>query len=943
MKRIMNFSARWGSFRQSDLYKNLLLALIFSGVGIAFLGLARPGFAMPLFPSIGIALAALILFGARLWWGVLLGSFLLEVVMIWTLDVSSGWWGLLSIAPIQLFQAWVGYWLTRRLTGFQVRYMSRFALLITPVCCLCGALPAMWVLNLSGIVPTDEIWLSGLVWWLGDVLGILLVAPPMFVFFGKPRDYWQPLRVSVGLPIFVTLVLLFIAFMYVLGEERNRIQARFERDSQQMAATLIRHLANKEEMLFMMKDLLRLRPDLSEQMWQSILQTWMARHPGAENFAWIPYVRHDERAAFEEKMRRAGYANFTIHDADGRPAPIAEYYLPFAYLMPPPQRELEGERGRQGLDVSDQVRAWLAQREGAPSTTEEESLIYTQKKGVDITLYHLVSAEQSDGQQKWLGLVAEGVNARTLLASVLPAEQEGLEACVVEETGDAPEYLTGAEGCEKPEWQRQHFFQSYPVPLADRKGMLYTRIPAMLRLSRWGLDVWVSMVVCTLMVALLAIFLLTHLSRLRLGQVQANRRLEQLGAFSERLRQQTEMLLLPQRAFQMGSWEMRADGYFIASNELCALLGFAPGKLDTWEKLLARIEPEDREKLQKALDNARATSGRASLDCRVLPTDAKAQANRVLSFFISSIAEADADAETTMPGILDAPRGQRQLGVAQDVTARRVFALDEPDRRPEQGLLLADSLLENALRQALERGELRLHYQPMVSSADGRAVGCEALARWQHPEMGLLLPARFMPTAKDSGLILALDEWSFATACRQQVAWSARKLTIAVNISAQHFYRDDFLKILTHTLEQTGADPRYLELEMTGSILMLSGEVLLERCHFLRELGFGLVLDNFGLGYSSMTHVRRLHISRLKLDRSFVNALPDDADSCAIAKAALAMAPELGLEVSAKGVETTAQLKFLKEQGYPTLQGFLFGKAMDATQFEHWLMKRQGA
>ncbi|GHU40530.1 hypothetical protein AGMMS50289_02230 [Betaproteobacteria bacterium] len=938
-----NFFAKLWAFRQSDLYKNLLLALVFSGVGVVFLGLARPGFAMPLFPSIGIALAALILFGMRLWWGILLGAALLESVVIWTLGAPSGWWSLLCIAPIQLFQAWVGYWLTRRLTDFQVRHMLRFTLLIVPVCCFCGVLPAMWALNLSGIIPTDEIWFSALAWWLGDVLGILLVAPVMFVFFGKPRDYWQPLRVSVGLPIFVTFSLLVIAFMYVLGEERGRIQARFERDSQQMATILIRNLANKEEMLFAMEDLLRTRPDLSERTWQSILQSWMARHPGSENFAWIPYVRHDERAAFEDKMRRAGYANFTIRDANGRPAPPAEYYLPLTYLTPS-RHQPENEHGRRGQDVSDQVRGWLARQEGVPLGAEVVAPIYVQEKDAKITLYHPVSA--TDSQQKWLGLVAESVNAHTLLVSILPDERMGLEACIVEIIGDTLNHVTGAEGCEKPEWQRQHFFLSHSVPLADRKGVLYTRTPDVLRLNQWGWNVWISLVACTLMVGLLAIFWLTHLNRLRLGQVQTSRRLAQLDTFSKRLRQQTEMLLLPQRFFQMGSWEMRADGFFLASHELCALLGFASGELETWAQLLTRIEPEDREKLQKALDNARATSGSASLDCRVLPTDAKAQTNRVFSFVISHIADADADvdadAKAAAPDTQGALRQQRLLGIVQEVTARRALVMDAPDKQPEQGLLLADSQLENALRQGMERDELRLHYQPMISSSDGRVVGCEALVRWMHPEMGLLLPERFISTAEESGLILALDEWSFATACRQQVAWSARKLTVTVNISARHFCRDDFLEILTRTLEQIGADPRYLELEITSNVLMLPGETLLERCHFLRGLGFGLALDNFGFGYSSMAYVRRLHISRLKLDRSFVNGLPDDADSCAVTKAALAMAPELGMEVSAKGVETTAQLKFLKEQGCPTLQGFLFGKAMDAAQFEHWLGKRSG-
>jgi EAL domain-containing protein (putative c-di-GMP-specific phosphodiesterase class I) len=386
----------------------------------------------------------------------------------------------------------------------------------------------------------------------------------------------------------------------------------------------------------------------------------------------------------------------------------------------------------------------------------------------------------------------------------------------------------------------------------------------------------------------------------------------------------------------MGSWEFRADGRFIASDELCALLGFAPGELDSWRKLLARVRPEDREKLQKALEKARATpgAGKTLLECRLLPENAeKPEEARWLSFFIRN---AKTGGEPQNENIASC-----QQGIVQDVTTRRFSAPILPTPQGAPRIFPEDNSLENALRQGLERDELLLYYQPLVSSADGRTVGCEALARWRHPEMGVLLPARFIRAANNSGLILSLDEWGFAEACRQQARWAARKLTMAINVSVQQFSRDDFLAGLTRVLEQTGADPHYLELEMTSGVLMLSGEILLERCEYLRGLGFGLTLDDFGVGYASMAHLRRLPLTRLKLDRSIVMGLPDNADDRAIARATLVMATELGQEVSAKGVETTAQLKFLKELGYPTLQGFLFGKPMNAEQFENWLGKRQ--
>jgi len=245
-------------------------------------------------------------------------------------------------------------------------------------------------------------------------------------------------------------------------------------------------------------------------------------------------------------------------------------------------------------------------------------------------------------------------------------------------------------------------------------------------------------------------------------------------------------------------------------------------------------------------------------------------------------------------------------------------------------------MLENALRRGLERQELVLHYQPQVEARSGRLIGCEALVRWQHPEMGLVPPAHFIPVAEDSGLIVPLGEWVLAEACRQQVRWAGQGLVMAVNISALQFRRGDFVEMVERTLKETGADPAALELEITESALMQPSEELFERLHRLRRLGITLALDDFGTGYSSLAYLKRLPISRLKLDRSFVMDIPLDAEDLAIATATLSMASDLGLAVVAEGVETQAQVDFLSGRGCQVLQGFLFGRPMAAAAFETW-------
>jgi diguanylate cyclase (GGDEF)-like protein/PAS domain S-box-containing protein len=245
--------------------------------------------------------------------------------------------------------------------------------------------------------------------------------------------------------------------------------------------------------------------------------------------------------------------------------------------------------------------------------------------------------------------------------------------------------------------------------------------------------------------------------------------------------------------------------------------------------------------------------------------------------------------------------------------------------------------LENDLRRALDHGELTLHYQPMVELASGHVVGVEALARWFHAERGEVPPARFIAIAEETGLIAPLGQWALAAACRQARAWHElghHPLNVAVNLSAGQL-RDGrtFADRVAQTLGATGLEPARLELEITESLLVQQVESDFGALRRIAELGVRLVVDDFGMGYSSLSYLKRLPIHGLKIDRSFVRDILSGGDDAAIVRAVISMARSLGLRVTAEGVETQAQLEVLRALGCERWQGYLLSGALPADRF----------
>ena len=252
--------------------------------------------------------------------------------------------------------------------------------------------------------------------------------------------------------------------------------------------------------------------------------------------------------------------------------------------------------------------------------------------------------------------------------------------------------------------------------------------------------------------------------------------------------------------------------------------------------------------------------------------------------------------------------------------------------------------METSLRRALQGRELRLHYQPQVDATTGRIVGLEALIRWHHPELGEILPGRFIPIAEETGLINGIGEWVLKEACRQCRSWMDLGLkpgVMAVNLSAVQFRQRGLTQLVSAALKEAGLPPQWLELEITETTLMHDSRRIAETLEELKALGVRLSMDDFGTGYSSLSYLKRLPIDKIKIDQSFVRGLPDNEEDAAIVRSITGICTHLHKNVIAEGVETQAQRDYLLQHGCSEMQGYHFSRPLPAPEVE--LLLRQGS
>ena len=256
----------------------------------------------------------------------------------------------------------------------------------------------------------------------------------------------------------------------------------------------------------------------------------------------------------------------------------------------------------------------------------------------------------------------------------------------------------------------------------------------------------------------------------------------------------------------------------------------------------------------------------------------------------------------------------------------------------EMNARAAESLsLENYLRHAIEHNELRLNFQPEVDARTGFIIGAEVLLRWKHPERGVIMPSEFIPLAEETGMVVAIGEWTLRAACSQCKAWrraGLAELPIAVNISARQFHQQDLPGLVRRVLEETGLEPALLELEITEGVAMQDVEHTRATLKQLKDIGVRLSIDDFGTGFSSLSYLRRFPIDRLKIDQSFVRNLTTDENDAAITRAIIGLAHSLKLKVIAEGVETAEQLGQLRQEECDLVQGYHLYRPLTALALE---------
>lgn len=612
------------------LARHAALTLAYAVTGWIALQLAvPPGYAAPIFPSAGIALSALLIFGTRLWPAILVGSLIVQLLaVLQTGGSAANWWGSFLAAGGATLQAVIGAAMARRLIGFPnsldaPRTILRFLAVVAPLSSLISPSIAIPILYAAGTIPAAELAFSWWNWWIGDTLGVIIAAPLMFVLFGQPAEDWRPRRLGVIVPLALAIVLLAFAFHQVRNWEALRMQTQFNRDAEHIGSVVRKRLEVQIDMILSLERLLMVSDHVTRSEFRDFLAPWLQRYPGTQNFAWSPLVLHAERERFEQSIRDTGRSDFRVlgRDPDGRtfPAVTAAEYLPITYVEP-----LAGNLSVLGLDPLTLAASALAidtsRRSGLPVATAGIRLVQEQgtQRGVVVYLAALDHATDSDHPRSLKGVISGVFRMDDSTASGRElAEQIGIDLCLVDLDGAIDNRrLSGPADCAHDTWLATSLRRALPIVYAGRQWELRLRpgrayIDAM---RSWA--AWSTVAVGLLAVGMLGAFLLITTGNTRRIAALVDRRTTELAAATGRMREQQDALIEAQRIARMGSWETGADKSGLnRSEELHRVVHCAPEALATLDDLIASVCRVDRDRFFQAIAEISLMPGRTAFDC----------------------------------------------------------------------------------------------------------------------------------------------------------------------------------------------------------------------------------------------------------------------------------------------------------------------------------------
>lgn len=793
-----------------------------------------------IWPPSGLSLAALLVFGYRLWPGIALGSFIVNALTSVPLYTAIG------IAIGNTLEAVVGAYLLNRYAGAEGFSLDRvrgvFSLIVLAAGCSTMVSATLGVISLcfGGIVPWADFAAVWRVWWMGDAMGNLVFAPVLLVWRRSTNPAWSKYKTAEALLLLLALLLVgalvFSEWLYPLLRLRPLAFTTFPlivwaalRFGMRGAA-LSSLLAT---LLALGGTLAGLGPFGDMPMVDRLILLWLYANTAAVT-GLVLAASLQERAIAQMQYRsliRQSSEGIFIFDADTRQ--LTEANPKLLDML----GRTESDIGR--LYIGD----ILTDRLSSVLDAIERTLVRSQNALIECSYRH------RDGTEIATEIAASEVYI-------------GARRLIMVSARDITERKRAEE-------QIRH--------LAQHDAL--TDLPNRLLLQD---------------------------------------RLEQALLQTPRGRQQLALLFLDLDRFKtindtlghdIGDELLQAVGQRLHD---CVRLGDTVARQGGDEFVIVAPSIQQPE--------AAAQVARQVIDAMSIPFTVREYKLHVSPSIGISIFPLDGDNAQTLMKNADTAMYQAKLAGGN---VYRFYATSMNANAYER------LVMENNLRGALERKEFILHYQPQVDINTGHIIGMEALLRWQDPVRGLIAPDQFIPLAEETGLIVPIGEWVLREACRQGKRWrdaGAGDIRIAVNISARQFWRGNLLETVEAVLEDVGAEANMLELELTESILMRHEEGTVELLDQLSKRGITVSIDDFGTGYSSLSYLKRFPINKLKIDRSFVRDIQEDADDAAIVTAIVAMTRGLKLRVIAEGVETPGQLAFLKSIGCDEIQGYIVSR-----------------
>ena len=956
---------------------NLLTALAYAGTGWASLQAAiPPDYIAIIFVAAGVALGAVLVGGHRLLPGVLLGAWLVQ----WLAHQQSGlngWTWAMFITPLS---ATAMAWVTARAIRHWVGYPSALdepkqAVLmffaIIPLCTVINASVSIPVLVMSGVISPNDAWFSWWTWWLADTLCAVLFTPLVLVFFGAPADVWRPRLRTVALPMLVAMLLVAGMLQLLNANQQRSVDVQFSKAGEDLALRLQRRFDAQIDSVEAIAKLMEMSTRMDQAAYEAATALWLQRYPGTQNFGWSPVVTQAQRAAYEQISPGRPILGRTPQ-GQTLPAPAAEQHLPITWVVP-----LASNRAVLGLDVSvlpttaAAVKATLDS--GRPEVTEGFRLVQESGEQRAVVVYQAVR----DADRHLQGVVSAVFRMDDVMQTVLQSFQQGpFSLCLVDNWASADNRrLFGAAACDQASTSPgmvERWTQGWPLRFAGRDWTLYVQAGDDYWASGVSQGAWISSAVGLIAVSMLGTFLIVITGQGRRTAQLVEERTRELARTNASLVQMAHfdaLTGLANRAF----WTEQAEATLAAARENGKWVAVLFLDLDRFKHVNDSLGHSQGDQLLvtvsariQACLRARDVLARVGGDefVALLPwvrdRDGAATVARKVARALSEPIVLDRMQVTVTASVgvaiypdhgetVDALLRHADTAMyAAKAAGRNHWRFFEPSMHEHVSRRLA---LESGLRVALETqsGELTIAYQPQVCARTGQVQGLEALLRWHHPTLGPISPQEFVPVAEESGVIEALGQWVLTSVCQQIQAWADGPMsphfagvTVSVNVSALEFNRPHFIHHLEHALSHMQQPAQRLELEITESLLVHASAEITQRMDQITDMGISLSLDDFGTGYSSLGYLKRLPLSKLKIDRSFVKDVPGDAEDEAIVRATLSMAHDLGLQVIAEGVETAAQRDFLSRHGCAAFQGWFYARAMSPEALCAWLLNRGG-